>query len=338
MESRSPRIPWQTWFIWWVESFCRWWYDRPLLYARFPSLFQILALILLAFFIDWGFSWWVPTPSMICLKRDRKPSTLLWKNANVASRKIPWKRSEGWGSCCSWTRARRSKCSSANPFQWKGICDPERERAAEEPSSQRPSQKPNFRTSNTRDLPARWRMASEEPEAYAKSFRKLKNLRTTEEVQWISHLRNSQYKLPTIDLFAPDKPKINPKEKISFVRISKYFERDLASFNIKATVERAESAPVTKYDVAGYRCGSTASSRWFGPALAAKDTDFREVSGRDWSAQLRLRPFPSRELWSSPKTDPAKLLRFLLGRLMARLGPLIWLGCPTSGSGLYWIW
>ena len=59
-----------------------------------------------------------------------------------------------------------------------------------------------------------------------------------------------QYKLPTIDLFAPDKPKNQSKEKNIVRQNIRILEETFASFNIKATVERAEIGPsVTKYEV-----------------------------------------------------------------------------------------
>ena len=48
-----------------------------------------------------------------------------------------------------------------------------------------------------------------------------------------------QYKLPTIDLFAPDKPKNQSKEKNIVRQNIRILEETFASFNIKATVERA---------------------------------------------------------------------------------------------------
>ena len=58
------------------------------------------------------------------------------------------------------------------------------------------------------------------------------------------------YKLPTINLFAPDKPKNQSKEKRIVRENIKILEETFASFGIKVTVERAEIGPsVTKYEV-----------------------------------------------------------------------------------------
>ena len=69
-----------------------------------------------------------------------------------------------------------------------------------------------------------------------------------------------QYKLPTIDLFAPDKPKNQSKEKNIVRQNIRILEETFASFNIKATVERAEIGPsATKYESSRLSvCGSTA--------------------------------------------------------------------------------
>ena len=51
-----------------------------------------------------------------------------------------------------------------------------------------------------------------------------------------------EYKLPSLQLFAPDKPKDQSKEKIVRENI-KILEETFASFGIKVTVERAEIGP-----------------------------------------------------------------------------------------------
>ena len=61
---------------------------------------------------------------------------------------------------------------------------------------------------------------------------------------------NLLYKLPTIDLFAPDKPKNQSKEKNLVRRNIKVLEDTFNSFGIDVKVERAEIGPsVTKYEV-----------------------------------------------------------------------------------------
>ena len=59
-----------------------------------------------------------------------------------------------------------------------------------------------------------------------------------------------EYKLPSLQLFAPDKPKDQSKEKKIVRENIKILEETFASFGIKVTVERAEIGPsVTKYEV-----------------------------------------------------------------------------------------
>ena len=59
-----------------------------------------------------------------------------------------------------------------------------------------------------------------------------------------------QYKLPDIDLFAPDKPKSQSKEKNIVRKNIRILEDTFKSFNIDVKVERAEIGPsVTKYEV-----------------------------------------------------------------------------------------
>ena len=59
-----------------------------------------------------------------------------------------------------------------------------------------------------------------------------------------------QYKLPHIDLFAPDKPKSQSKEKNIVRKNIRILEDTFKSFNIDVKVERAEIGPsVTKYEV-----------------------------------------------------------------------------------------
>ncbi|ETJ15502.1 FtsK/SpoIIIE family protein, partial [human gut metagenome] len=48
------------------------------------------------------------------------------------------------------------------------------------------------------------------------------------------------YKLPTVNLFAPDKPKNQSKEKKIVRENIKILEETFASFGIRASVERAE--------------------------------------------------------------------------------------------------
>ena len=58
-----------------------------------------------------------------------------------------------------------------------------------------------------------------------------------------------QYKLPHIDLFAPDKPKSQSKEKNIVRKNIRILEDTFKSFNIDVKVERAEIGPsVTKYE------------------------------------------------------------------------------------------
>jgi len=52
-----------------------------------------------------------------------------------------------------------------------------------------------------------------------------------------------EYKLPSLQLFAPDKPKDQSKEKKIVRENIKILEETFASFGIKVTVERAEIGP-----------------------------------------------------------------------------------------------
>ncbi len=52
-----------------------------------------------------------------------------------------------------------------------------------------------------------------------------------------------EYKLPSLQLFSPDKPKDQSKEKKIVRENIKILEETFASFGIKVTVERAEIGP-----------------------------------------------------------------------------------------------
>ncbi|MFR7031545.1 DNA translocase FtsK, partial [Streptococcus pneumoniae] len=85
-----------------------------------------------------------------------------------------------------------------------------------------------------------------------------------------------EYKLPSLQLFAPDKPKDQSKEKKIVRENIKILEATFASFGIKVTVERAEIGPsVTKYEVkpaVGVRVNRISNlSDDLALALAAKD-------------------------------------------------------------------
>ena len=123
-----------------------------------------------------------------------------------------------------------------------------------------------------------------------------------------------QYKLPTIDLFAPDKPKNQSKEKNIVRQNIRILEETFASFNIKATVERAEIGPsVTKYEVkpaVGVRVNRISNlADDLALALAAKDVRIEA-------------PIPGKSLvgievncGSSRRQTRLNSLRFHLGRL-----------------------
>ena len=162
-----------------------------------------------------------------------------------------------------------------------------------------------------------------------------------------------QYKLPTIDLFAPDKPKNQSKEKTSFVRISAFWKKPLQAFNIKATVERAEIGPsVTKYEVkpaVGVRVNRISNlADDLALALAAKDVRIEApIPGKSLVGievpNSEIATVSFRELWSSPKQTQLNSLEIPLGKAvdgsartfdLARMPHLLVAGSTGSGKSV----
>lgn len=161
------------------------------------------------------------------------------------------------------------------------------------------------------------------------------------------------YKLPSIDLFAPDKPKNQSKEKKIVRENIKILEQTFASFGIKATVERAEIGPsVTKYEVkpaTGVRVNRISNlADDLALALAAKDVRIeapipgKSVIGIEVpNAEIATVSF--RELWEQAQTNPDNLLEVPLGKAvngssrsfdLARMPHLLVAGSTGSGKSV----
>ncbi len=123
MESRSLfQESWRTRFIcrwkfcWWCTVRCP--YQSISLPVSNIGSFCAHSLPL----CQLGSSWWVLTPSMICLKRDRKPSTLpMEKRKDVTWAEVPWKGSESClRNCGSWKRAEKQVQFFQLPLSMEG--------------------------------------------------------------------------------------------------------------------------------------------------------------------------------------------------------------------------
>ena len=133
-----------------------------------------------------------------------------------------------------------------------------------------------------------------------------------------------QYKLPHIDLFAPDKPKSQSKEKNIVRKNIRILEDTFKSFNIDVKVERAEIGPsVTKYEVkpaVGVRVNRISNlADDLALALAAKDVRIEApIPGKSLVGievpNSEIATVSFRELWEQSKTDPNKLLEVPLGK------------------------
>ena len=161
------------------------------------------------------------------------------------------------------------------------------------------------------------------------------------------------YKLPTINLFALDKPKNQSKEKKIVRGNIKILEETFASFGIRATVERAEIGPsVTKYEVkpaVGVRVNRISNlSDDLALALAAKDVRIEApIPGKSLvgievpNSEIAMVTF--RELWEQSKTDDKKLLEIPLGKAvngsvrtfdLAKMPHLLVAGSTGSGKSV----
>lgn len=161
------------------------------------------------------------------------------------------------------------------------------------------------------------------------------------------------YKLPTINLFAPDKPKNQSKEKRIVRENIKILEETFASFGIKATVERAEIGPsVTKYEVkpaVGVRVNRISNlADDLALALAAKDVRIEApIPGKSLVGievpNSEIATVTFRELWDQSKTDAGKLLEIPLGKAvngsvrsfdLAKMPHLLVAGSTGSGKSV----
>ena len=161
------------------------------------------------------------------------------------------------------------------------------------------------------------------------------------------------YKLPTINLFAPDKPKNQTKEKKIVRKNIKILEETFASFGIKAAVERAEIGPsVTKYEIkpaVGVRVNRISNlADDLALALAAKDVRIEApIPGKSLVGievpNSEIATVSFRELWEQAKTDANKLLEVPLGKAvngsarsfdLARMPHLLVAGSTGSGKSV----
>ena len=133
-----------------------------------------------------------------------------------------------------------------------------------------------------------------------------------------------EYKLPSLQLFAPDKPKDHSKEKKIVRENIKILEETFASFGIKVTVERAEIGPsVTKYEVkpaVGVRVNRISNlADDLALALAAKDVRIEApIPGKSLVGievpNSEIATVSFRELWEQSQTKAENLLEIPLGK------------------------
>lgn len=133
-----------------------------------------------------------------------------------------------------------------------------------------------------------------------------------------------EYKLPSLQLFAPDKPKDQSKEKKIVRENIKILETTFASFGIKVTVERAEIGPsVTKYEVkpaVGVRVNRISNlSDDLALALAAKDVRIEApIPGKSLIGievpNSDIATVSFRELWEQSQTKAENFLEIPLGK------------------------
>ncbi|CTH38535.1 spoE family protein [Streptococcus pneumoniae] len=133
-----------------------------------------------------------------------------------------------------------------------------------------------------------------------------------------------EYKLPSLQLFAPDKPKDQSKEKKIVRENIKILEATFASFGIKVTVERAEIGPsVTKYEIkpaVGVRVNRISNlSDDLALALAAKDVRIEApIPGKSLIGievpNSDIATVSFRELWEQSQTKAENFLEIPLGK------------------------
>ncbi|MCF0231795.1 MAG: DNA translocase FtsK, partial [Enterococcus sp.] len=161
------------------------------------------------------------------------------------------------------------------------------------------------------------------------------------------------YQLPSIDLFAPDKPKNQSKEKNIVRKNISVLEQTFESFGIDVKVERAEIGPsVTKYEVkpaVGVRVNRISNlADDLALALAAKDVRIEApIPGKSLVGievpNSEIATVSFRELWEQSQTDPNKLLEVPLGKAvngsarsfdLARMPHLLVAGSTGSGKSV----
>lgn len=135
---------------------------------------------------------------------------------------------------------------------------------------------------------------------------------------------NFLYKLPSIDLFAPDKPKNQSKEKDLVRKNIRVLEDTFKSFGIEVKVERAEIGPsVTRYELkpaVGVRVNRISNlADDLALALAAKDVRIEApIPGKSLvgievpNSEVAMVSF--RELWEQSNTNPNNFLEIPLGK------------------------
>lgn len=133
-----------------------------------------------------------------------------------------------------------------------------------------------------------------------------------------------EYKLPSLQLFAPDKPKDQSKEKKIVRENIKILEATFASFGIEVTVKRAEIGPsVTKYEVkpaVGVRVNRISNlSDDLALALAAKDVRIEApIPGKSLIGievpNSDIATVSFRELWEQSQTKAENFLEIPLGK------------------------
>lgn len=162
-----------------------------------------------------------------------------------------------------------------------------------------------------------------------------------------------EYKLPSLQLFAPDKPKDQSKEKKIVRENIKILEETFASFGIKVTVERAEIGPsVTKYEVkpaVGVRVNRISNlADDLALALAAKDVRIEApIPGKSLVGievpNSEIATVSFRELWEQSQTKPKNLLEIPLGKAvngtarsfdLAKMPHLLVAGSTGSGKSV----
>ena len=165
--------------------------------------------------------------------------------------------------------------------------------------------------------------------------------------------KSLEYKLPSLQLFAPDKPKDQSKEKKIVRENIKILEETFASFGIKVTVERAEIGPsVTKYEVkpaVGVRVNRISNlADDLALALAAKDVRIEApIPGKSLVGievpNSEIATVSFRELWEQSQTKPENLLEIPLGKAvngtarsfdLAKMPHLLVAGSTGSGKSV----